>query len=77
MTQNFITPEIIKAFTIAGQPAEMVEQIRELESYGRDGINIIAPLDQQYQLIEDFAYNVMSKKVSKGDCQWEFLFYIS
>ena len=77
MTQNFITPEIIKAFTIAGQPAEMVEQIRELESYGRDGINIIAPLDQQYQLIEDFAYNVMSKKVSKGVCQWEFLFYIS
>jgi len=43
----------------------MVKQIRELESYGRDGINLIAPLDQQYQLIEDFAYNVMSKKLVK------------
>ena len=43
----------------------MVKQIRELESYGRDGINLKAPLDQQYQLIEDFAYNVMSKKLVK------------
>ena len=58
---KFITPEIIKAFTIAGQPAEMVEQIKELESYGLDGINFIAPLEQQYRLIEDFAYNVISK----------------
>ena len=58
---KFMTPEIIKAFTIAGQPAEMVEQIKELESYGLDGINFIAPLKQQYRLIEDFAYNVISK----------------
>ena len=58
---KFITPEIIKAFTIAGQPAEMVEQIKKLESYGLDGINFIAPLEQQYRLIEDFAYNVISK----------------
>ena len=52
---KFITPEIIKAFTIAGQPTEMVEQIKVLESYGLDGINLIAPLEQQYRLIEDFA----------------------
>ena len=58
---RFITPEIIKAFTIAGQPEEMVEQIKELESQGLDGINFIAPLEQQYRLIEDFAYNVISK----------------
>ena len=58
---KFITLEIIKAFTIAGQPAEMVEQIKELESYWLDGINFIAPLEQQYWLIEDFAYNVISK----------------
>ena len=41
--------------------AEMVEQIKELESQGLDGINFIAPLEQQYRLIEDFAYNVISK----------------
>ncbi len=58
---KFITPEMIKAFTIAGQPEEMVEQLLELESQGLDAVNFIAPLQQQYRLIEDFAYNVMSK----------------
>lgn len=58
---RFITPEIIKTFTIAGQPEEMVEQLRALESQGLDAINFIAPLNQQYRLIEDFARNVMAR----------------
>ena len=57
---RFITPDIIKAFTIAGQPDEMVEQLKNLEKQGLDAVNFIAPLEQQYRLIEDFAYNVIS-----------------
>ena len=58
---RFITPDIIKAFTIAGQPDEMVEQLKTLEKQGLDAVNFIAPLEQQYRLIEDFAYNVISR----------------
>ena len=58
---RFITPAIIKAFTIAGQPDEMVEQLKNLEKQGLDAVNFIAPLEQQYCLIEDFAYNVISR----------------
>lgn len=58
---RFITPDMIKAFTIAGQPDDMVEQLRELEKQGLGAVNFIAPLEQQYRLIEDFAYNIMSR----------------
>ena len=58
---RFITPEMIKTFTIAGQPEEMVEQLRALERQGLDAINFIPPLDQAYRLIEDFARKVIAK----------------
>jgi alkanesulfonate monooxygenase SsuD/methylene tetrahydromethanopterin reductase-like flavin-dependent oxidoreductase (luciferase family) len=58
---RFITPEIIRNFCIVGQPAEIVEQLGELERQGLNAINFIAPLHQQYRLIEDFAENVMSR----------------
>ena len=52
---------MIKTFTIAGQPEEMVEQLRELERQGLDAINFMTPLDQSYRLIEDLARKVMSR----------------
>jgi len=58
---RFITPEIIRNFCIAGQPEDIVEQLRELERQGLNAINFIAPLQQQYRLIEDFAENVISR----------------
>ncbi|MBL6952867.1 MAG: LLM class flavin-dependent oxidoreductase [Alphaproteobacteria bacterium] len=58
---RFITPEIIRNFCIAGQPEDIVEQLQELERQGLNAINFIAPLQQQYRLIEDFAENVMSR----------------
>jgi hypothetical protein len=39
----------------------MVEQLKNLEKQGLDAVNFIAPLEQQYRLIEDFAYNVISR----------------
>ena len=58
---RFITPEMIRTFSVAGQPEEIVEQLREYERHGLDGINFIPTLDQQYRLIEDFARKVMSR----------------
>lgn len=58
---RFITPEMIRQFCIAGQPEEIVERLRDLEGQGLDGINFIAPQDQRYRLIEDFARKVMAK----------------
>ena len=52
---------MIRAFTIAGQPEEMIEQLRNLEDEGLGAINFIAPLEQQYRLIEDFARKVIAR----------------
>jgi 5,10-methylenetetrahydromethanopterin reductase len=58
---RFITPEMIRTFSVAGQPEEIAEQLRDYERQGLDGINFIPTLDQQYRLIEDFARKVMSR----------------
>lgn len=58
---RFITPEMIKKFCIAGQPEEIVEQLRDLEKQGLHAINFIAPLDQRYRVIEEFSRKVMTK----------------
>ena len=58
---RFITPQVIRAFTIAGQADDIVEQLRELHRQGLDAINSILPLDQQYRLIEDFSRKVIAK----------------
>jgi len=58
---RFITPEMIRNFCIAGKPEEIVEQLGELERQGLNAITFIAPLHQQYRLIEDFADKVMAR----------------
>lgn len=58
---RFITPEIIKAFCIAGHPEEIVEQLRQLEAQGLTGINFIPPNDEQHRVIEDFARGVIHR----------------
>jgi len=52
---------MIRNFCIAGQPEEIVEQLHELERQGLNGINFIAPLKQQYRLIEDFSEKIMAR----------------
>jgi alkanesulfonate monooxygenase SsuD/methylene tetrahydromethanopterin reductase-like flavin-dependent oxidoreductase (luciferase family) len=56
---RFVTPEIIRAFTLAGQPSEIVERLRELEAEGLTGVNFIFPTDQMYGLVESFARRVI------------------
>jgi alkanesulfonate monooxygenase SsuD/methylene tetrahydromethanopterin reductase-like flavin-dependent oxidoreductase (luciferase family) len=58
---RFVTPAMIKAFCIAGQPEEMVEQLQELERQGLNAINFSIPVEKQYRVTEDFARRVMSR----------------
>lgn len=58
---RFVTPEIIRAFCIAGHPEEMVDQLKTLESQGLDGVTFVAPLGQAHRQYEAFARRVMEK----------------
>lgn len=58
---RFVTPDLIKVFCIAGQPEEIVEQLRDLEKQGLNAISFIATEDKRYRSIEDFSRLVMSK----------------
>ena len=55
-----MTPQMIKAFCIAGQPEEIVERLQELEGQGLNAINFSIPVEKQYRVTEDFARRVMS-----------------
>ena len=57
---GFVTPEMVKAFCIAGRPEEVVEQLRELERQGLQAITCALRLDTQYCFIEDLARHVMA-----------------
>lgn len=58
---RFVTPDMTRKFCIAGQPDEIVAQLRDLEEQGLTGINFVPPQDQRYRLIEDFSRNVIAK----------------
>ena len=58
---RFVTPEMIKTICIAGRPEEIVEQLRDLEKQGLNGINFIAPQELRYRVIEEFSRKVMAR----------------
>mgnify|MGYP002629934209 CR=1 FL=1 len=58
---RFITPEIIRNFCIAGQPEEIVEQLRALEGQGLTGIIFSLPGEVAFRVTEDFARKVIAK----------------
>ncbi len=58
---RFITADLIRATCLTGSPAELVEQVRDLERQGLRQIMLYPPLNRQYRVIEDFADQVMSR----------------
>ncbi len=58
---RFLTPDIIRNFCIIGQPAELVEQLKQLEREGLNQITFHPPFAQRYDLMERFAEQVMAK----------------
>ena len=58
---RFVTPDIIRAFCIAGQPDDIVQQLIELEVEGLTGINFIASAERQYEMCHEFADSVITR----------------
>ena len=59
--RRFVTPEVIKRFCIVGQPAEVLEHVRELERKGVRQLMCNFPLERGYQMVRDYAKNIIQK----------------
>ena len=59
--RRFVTPEVIKRFCIVGEPAEVLEQVRELERQGVRQLMCNFPLERGYQMVRDYAKNIIQK----------------
>ncbi len=59
--RRFVTPEAIRRFCIVGQPAEVLEQVRELERQGVRQLMCNFPLERGYQMVRDYAKNIIQK----------------
>lgn len=59
--RRFVTPEVIKRFCIVGHPAEVLEQVRELERKGVRQLMCNFPLERGYQMVRDYAKNIIQK----------------
>jgi alkanesulfonate monooxygenase SsuD/methylene tetrahydromethanopterin reductase-like flavin-dependent oxidoreductase (luciferase family) len=59
--RRFVTPEVIRRFCIAGEPAEVLEQVRELERKGVRQLMCNFPLERGYQMVRDYAKNIIQK----------------
>ena len=59
--RRFVTPEVIKRFCIVGRPAEVLEQVRELERKGVRQLMCNFPLERGYRMVRDYAQNIIQK----------------
>ena len=59
--RRFVTPDVIKRFCIVGQPAEVLEQVRELERQGVRQLMCNFPLERGYQMVRDYSKNIIQK----------------
>jgi 5,10-methylenetetrahydromethanopterin reductase len=58
---RFLTPQIIRNFCIAGEPDELVEQLRGLERDGLKQVTFHPPFERRHEVMERFARLVMAK----------------
>jgi alkanesulfonate monooxygenase SsuD/methylene tetrahydromethanopterin reductase-like flavin-dependent oxidoreductase (luciferase family) len=58
---RFITPEIVRALCIIGEPPELIERLRDLERQGLKQITFHPPFARRYEVMEQFARAVMEK----------------
>jgi 5,10-methylenetetrahydromethanopterin reductase len=58
---RFITPEIVRALCIVGEPPELVEQLRQLERDGLKQITFHPPFERRYEVMERFSRLVMAR----------------
>lgn len=58
---RFVTPEIVRALCIVGEPPELVQRLRELEREGLRQITFHPPFARRYEVMERFSSQVMAK----------------
>ena len=58
---RFITPEVVRAFCIIGEPSELAEQLRQLAREGLKQITFHPPFARRYEVMERFSRLVMAK----------------
>ena len=58
---RFITPEIIRALCIIGEPTELIERLRALEREGLRQITFHPPFERRYEAMERFSRLVIAK----------------
>jgi alkanesulfonate monooxygenase SsuD/methylene tetrahydromethanopterin reductase-like flavin-dependent oxidoreductase (luciferase family) len=58
---RFVTPELIRAFCVAGQPDAIIDQLRQLEGQGLDGVCFIVPADRRRATYARFAREVIAR----------------
>ena len=58
---RFITPEIVRALCIVGEPPELAERLRQLEREGLKQVTFHPPFERRYEAMERFSREVMGK----------------
>lgn len=59
--RRFVTPQMIRNFLVIGSPAEVLEQVRELERRGVRQLMCNFPLERNRQMIRDYSKNIIQK----------------
>jgi len=59
--RRFVTPEVIRRYCVVGRPAEVLEQVRELERKGVRQLMCNFPLERGYQMVRDYAKHIIQK----------------
>ena len=57
--RGYITPGAIEAGTLVGEPDQIIEHVRKLESAGMKEIALWPPMDCERKVLKDFAEHVM------------------
>jgi alkanesulfonate monooxygenase SsuD/methylene tetrahydromethanopterin reductase-like flavin-dependent oxidoreductase (luciferase family) len=57
--RRYVTPEAIRGTCIAGEPDEIIDQIRAMEQAGISEVLLLPPADTQREVLRDFAEQVM------------------
>ena len=59
--RRFITPDAIKTFCLAGEPDEIIDELRKREKSGLKEITLLPPMDYARNVLKDFAELVIAK----------------
>lgn len=57
--RRFVTPKAIKAACLVGEPDDIVDQLRKLESKGINEIALLPPSDYSREIFRDFAEHII------------------